>query len=89
MKVIGIREVSGKSKETGRPWAGVKVYFTEPVRSSGIGFSCGSAYFGGDYANVVRNVGGEDFSGLLGCDVDFVYDRWGKPVGINILSSPV
>lgn len=83
MKVIGAREVSGKSKDTGRPWAGVKVYFTEPVRGDGAGFIAGSAYFGGDRAAVVRAVAGENFSALIGAEITLTYDRWGKPVGIS------
>ena len=83
MKVVGVREVSGTNKETGRPWSGIKVYYTEPVRSHGAGFVSGSAYFGGDSAAMVRSVAGEDYSALIGADVTFTYNRFGRPVGLT------
>ena len=89
MKVIGCREVSGTSKESGRAWSGIKLYYTEPVRSGGAGFTCGSAYFGGPHAQVIKDAGGEDFSGIIGCEVTLIYDRWGKAVGLNIMSTPL
>lgn len=84
MKIIGAREISGVSKETGKPWAGVKLFYTEPMSRGGVGFCCGSAYFGGDSADVVRSIGGEDYSSLIGADVSITYNRYGRPVGLTI-----
>lgn len=85
MKIVGVREISGTSKETGRPWSGIKLYYTEPVSPrGGFGFVAGSAYFGGDAAAVVRSVGGENFSALIGSDVSITYNRFGRPVGLSV-----
>lgn len=84
MKIVGVREVSGVSKETGRPWSGIKLYYTEPVSRGGFGFVSGSAFFGGDAAAVVRSVGGENFSALIGSDVSITYNRFGRPVGLTV-----
>lgn len=84
MKIIGAREISGISKETGKPWAGVKLFYTEPCSRGGFGFVTGSAYFGGDAAAVVRSVGGENFSALIGSEVSITYNRFGRPVGLSV-----
>lgn len=84
MKIVGVREISGTSKETGRPFAGVKLYYTEPCSRGGFGFVTGSAYFGGDSAEVVRAVGGENFAGLIGSEVSISYNRFGRPVGLSV-----
>lgn len=84
MKIVGVREISGVSKETGKPWSGVKLYYTEPVSRGGFGFVAGSAYFGGDAAAVVRSVGGENYSALIGSEVSITYNRFGKPVGLSV-----
>ena len=65
MKIVGVREVSGTSKETGRSFSGVKLYYTEPCSRGGFGFITGSAYFGGDSADVVRSIGGDGFLRML------------------------
>lgn len=84
MKVVGVREVSGKSKETGLPWSGIKVYYTEPIGRGGVGFVSGSAYFGGDSAAMVRAVAGDGYVALIGADVTITYNRFGRPVGLSI-----
>lgn len=84
MKIVGVREVSGTSKETGRAWSGVKLYYTEPVSRGGVGFVAGSAYFGGDSAAVIRSIGGENWAGLLGAEVSISYNRYGRPVGLSV-----
>ena len=84
MKIVGVREISGVSKETGKLWAGVKLFYTEPMSRGGVGFCCGSAYFGGDAASVVRSVGGEDYSALIGSEVSITYNRFGRPVGLSV-----
>lgn len=85
MKIVGVREVSGTSKETGRPFSGVKLYYTEPFASGGgFGFITGSAYFGGDSADVVRSIGGDCFHVLIGTEVSISYNRFGRPVGLTI-----
>lgn len=47
MKIVGLREISGTSKETGRPFSGIKLYYTEPCSRGGFGFVTGSAKFSG------------------------------------------
>lgn len=84
MKIVGVREISGTSKETGRPFAGVKLYYTEPCSRGGFGFVTGSAYFGGDAASVVRSVGGDNYSALIGSEVSITYNRFGRPVGLSV-----
>lgn len=84
MKIVGVREISGTSKETGRPFSGVKLYYTEPCVRGGVGFIAGSAYFGGDSADVVRSIGGDGYSALIGVDVTITYNRFGRPVGLTI-----
>ena len=84
MKIVGVREVSGPSKETGRSFSGVKLYYTEPCPRGGFGFITGSAYFGGESADVVRSIGGENFSGLIGAEVSINYNRYGRPVGLYV-----
>lgn len=84
MKIVGVREISGTSKETGRPFSGIKLYYTEPCSRGGFGFIAGSAYFGGDSAEVVRTLGGEDFVALIGSEVSISYNRFGRPVGISV-----
>lgn len=84
MKIVGVREISGTSKETGRPFSGIRLYYTEPVSRGGFGFIAGSAYFGGDSADVVRSIGGENFSALLGSEVSITYNRFGRPVGLSV-----
>lgn len=83
MKIVGVREISGVSKETGRPWSGVKLYYTEPIARGGVGFVSGSAYFGGDSAEVVRSIAGEGYSALIGSEVSITYNRFGRPVGLT------
>lgn len=83
MKIVGVREISGVSKETGRPFAGVKLYYTEPCTRGGVGFVTGSAYFGGDSADVVRSIAGEGYSALIGSEVSITYNRFGRPVGLS------
>lgn len=84
MKIVGVREISGTSKETGRSFSGVKLYYTEPCTRGGVGFIAGSAYFGGDSANLVRSIGGDGYSALIGADVTINYNRFGRPVGLAI-----
>ena len=84
MKIVGVREISGTSKETGRPFSGIRLYYTEPVSRGGFGFIASSAYFGGDFADVVRSIGGENFSALLGSEVSITYNRFGRPVGLSV-----
>lgn len=84
MKIVGVREISGTSKETGRPFSGIRLYYTEPVSRGGFGFIAGSAYFGGDSAKVLRSIGGDNFSALLGSEVSITYNRFGRPVGLSV-----
>lgn len=88
MKIIGVREISGVSKETGKHWAGVKLFYTEPMSHGGVGSCCGNAYFGGDSVDVITDVvsdlGGEDYSVLLGADVAISYNRYGRPIGLTV-----
>lgn len=84
MKIVGVREISGTSKETGRPFSGVKLYYTEPCTRGGVGFIAGSAYFGSNSADVVRSIGGDGYSALIGADVTITYNRFGRPVGLTV-----
>lgn len=85
MKIVGAIECSGKNKKTGLPWAGVKLYYTEPLNRGGVGFYAGEAFFNGDAGAMVRGIGGENFGSLIGADVQITYDRFGHPAGVSFL----
>lgn len=84
MKIVGVREISGVSRKTGKPWSGINLYYTEPIPRGGVGFYACSTYFGGDSADVVRSIGGENFSALIGAEVSITYNRFGRPVGLTL-----
>lgn len=75
MKVIGVREMSGVSKKSGRPYSGVMVWYTEP-QSGVTGLSSDSAF-----------LSDEVLGGLVvavGDEVDIRYNRNGFVTGVTI-----
>ena len=78
MKVVGIKNVSYDRKSDGRHIEGYEIHFTYPSKNI-VGEGCDRAFLS---TTVVENAGGVP---AVGDEVNFVYNRFGKVAGFEVL----
>lgn len=76
--IVGFQKVTGTNKQ-GQPYSGVRMFVTEQ-RDNVQGLATDDVYVGDQFlpVGVVFNVGD---------DVDFVYNKFGRVLGVNLVKA--
>lgn len=80
-KVIGVRQVSFKDKETKKPIEGVTVYFSYPINKDGEGEAADKVFLS-NY--LIEKHGGAIPS--VGDEIDLLYNKYGKVGGYEVIA---
>ena len=90
MTIIGYNVLNYKSKTTGKPVTGTKVFCSSEFSptSSGVGYSCTDFYVKpsvwDDFLNSCDDIGVSP----LGCDISCLYNQYGNVEQIRLIVNP-
>lgn len=86
MKILGIRNVQYTSKKTGEVVRGVELQCSEPFTvDRGVGDSVEKVWLQQEVWQSLNVVAEGDPLKLIGKGAEFVYNKWGRVVGVNVV----